>query len=108
MTWRYSREKTLLRVAPWLDADPLREKMIEAAKALFEKWGDRAPVQYQEQFDQFLAGERATFPNSYDFQLAFSKVFRNECRQHSTDSRWRDAKAELERYFFRQSYWMKE
>lgn len=106
MALRYTRQKSLLKLAPWADLDLLREKLIEACEEIFVKWGDKAPATYRDRFDEFLTGHRGAIPNSYDFQVAFIKVLRTTYREYRDDMRWDEAKSELERYFFRATYWV--
>ena len=85
MTRRYSRARTLLRMAPWADVDLLRANLIKACEEIFAKWGDKTPPSYRKQFDDYLAGERATLPSAFDFQVTFVKVFRDTFSQYADD-----------------------
>jgi hypothetical protein len=100
--------KTLLRIAPWVDASLLRENLIKSCEAVFTKWGDDAPDRYQKHFDMFLKGERAVLPDSYDLRVAYLRVFRHTCGNYMNDQRWAEAKSEFERYFFTGSYWVRD
>lgn len=95
-------------MAPWADVDLLRANLIKACEEIFAKWGDKTPPSYRKQFDDYLAGERATLPSAFDFQVTFVKVFRDTFSQYADDLRWNVAKAEFEKYFFRASYWARE
>jgi len=108
MTQRYTRAKTLLRLAPWADTDLLREKTIEECNALVERWGDSVGAPFRERYDQFLTGECPTLPSSYDFEVAFVRVVREACRPYCDDQRFDAGKSELQKYFFRAAYWVND
>ena len=109
MNWRYLREKRLLRIAPWADIPLLREKVIEAAQAVLDKWIADENVgmaaDYRNIFDEFLEDKRPTLPDLYDFQVAAQDAIYIVHKQYADDERWNVACSELERYFFKRMYW---
>lgn len=86
--------------------DILRAKFIEECEALLERWPNRFSESERERFDRFFTGECSTLPVTYDFEVAFLKVLREFGRPYRDDQRWIEAKSELQKYFFLQSFWI--